>query len=170
MNKMKIMMVVATATLMIGGSAYARGHRGGSRGGFGGRGTTVINVGGHGHGHHSRSSWGRGGRNFWPGFVGGVIGGALTDAVIGPRPYVRPRTVVVDRPVYVNPAPIVTPAPVVVQQQVVTPAPVVVQPQPVYTTQNVWVEGRYVDRVQGNGAVIRVWEPGHYEQRQIQVQ
>ena len=57
-----------------------------------------------------------------------------------------------------------TPAPAVV-----TPAPVVVQ-QPVYQTQNVWVEGRYVDTVQPNGTVLRSWQPGHYEQRTIQVQ
>ena len=27
--------------------------------------------------HYSHCFWGPGGRNFWPGFVGGVIGGAL---------------------------------------------------------------------------------------------
>jgi len=27
----------------------------------------------------------------------------------------------------------------------------------------VWVEGRYVDQVQANGSVVRVWQPGHYE-------
>jgi hypothetical protein len=62
----------------------------------------------------------------------------------------------------------VAPSPVVVQ-----PAPVVVQQpvyQPVYQTQNVWVEGRYVDTVQPNGAVVRTWQPGHYEQRTVQVQ
>ena len=57
---------------------------------------------------------------------------------------------------------VVNPAPVVVNQPaVVTPPPVVVAPQP--TT--VWVEGRYVEQVQANGAVIRVWQPGHYEVR-----
>jgi hypothetical protein len=72
---------------------------------------------------------------------------------------------VVTAPTVVTPAPVVvTPAPVVV-----APAPVVVQ-QPVYRTQNVWVEGRYVDQVQANGTVVRVWQPGHYEQRTIQVQ
>jgi hypothetical protein len=72
---------------------------------------------------------------------------------------------VVTAPTVVTPAPVVvTPAPVVV-----APAPVVVQ-QPVYQTQNVWVEGRYVDQVQANGTVVRVWQPGHYEQRTIQVQ
>ena len=40
----------------------------------------------------------------------------------------------------------------------------------VYQTQNVWVEGRYVDTVQPNGAVLRTWQPGHYEQRTVQIQ
>ena len=47
--------------------------------------------------------------------------------------------------------------------------PVVVQ-QPVVVNQNVWVEGRYVDQVQANGTVIRVWQPGHYEQREVLLQ
>ena len=54
----------------------------------------------------------------------------------------------------------------------VVTAPVVVTPvvtTPVYTTQTVWVEGRYVDQVQANGIVVRVWQPGHYEQRQVLV-
>ena len=67
---------------------------------------------------------------------------------------------------------VTTPAPVVVQPApvVVQPAPVVVAPQPVYQTQNVWVEGRYVDTVQPNGVVLRTWQPGHYEQRTVQIQ
>ena len=56
----------------------------------------------------------------------------------------------------------ITPPPVVVN-----PAPVVVPPAPVVQYRQVWVEGRYVDQVQPNGAVIRVWQPGHYEQRQV---
>jgi len=40
----------------------------------------------------------------------------------------------------------------------------------VYQTQNVWVEGRYVDTVQPNGAILRTWQPGHYEQRTVQIQ
>lgn len=27
--------------------------------------------------HHSHSVWGLGGRNFWPGFIGGVVGSTL---------------------------------------------------------------------------------------------
>ena len=45
---------------------------------------------------------------------------------------------------------------------------VVQQPaQPVYQVQNVWVAGRYVDQVQSNGTVVRVWQPGHYEQQKV---
>ena len=104
-----------------------------------------------GHHHHHGS-----GGAIAAGVVGGaLLGGLVASAVSTPPP----------PPVVVTPAPVVvTPAPVVVQ-----PAPVVVQ-QPVYQTQNVWVEGRYVDTVQPNGTVVRTWQPGHYEQRTIQVQ
>ena len=109
----------------------------------------------HGPRYHG-SFWGRGGCHFWPGLVGGVVGSALYDAVTYPR-YAAG--------VVVAPAPAVVaaPAPVVVQQQ-----PVVVQQQPVVVqqpvAQSVWVEGRYVDQVQANGTVVRVWQPGHYVQ------
>ena len=70
-------------------------------------------------------------------------------------------------PVVVAPAPVVvSPSPVVVQQ----PVPVAVQAQPVCQTQNVWVEGQYVNQVQANGTTVRTWVPGHYEQRTVQVQ
>ncbi|MBE6382540.1 MAG: hypothetical protein E7049_05965 [Lentisphaerae bacterium] len=107
--------------------------------------------------HHSHHHHHHGG-----GFAAGVIGGAILGGLVYDA--IRPA------PVIVNPAPVVaTPAPVVVQQPVVVqPAPVVVQ-QPVYETRSVWVEGRYVDQAQPNGTVIRVWQPGHYEQRQVQV-
>ena len=98
------------------------------------------------HHHHHHSGWGHGGRHFWPGFVGGVVGGVLTDAIIGPR--------VITTPVVTTP--------------VVTTAPVVATP--VYTTQQVWIPGGYIDQIQPNGTVIRVWQPGHYESRQILVQ
>ena len=79
-------------------------------------------------------------------------------------------------PVVVAPTPVVT-QPVVVQQPViqqpVIQQPVVqqpvVQPQPVVRTQNVWVEGRYVDQVNAQGQTVRVWQPGHYEQVQVTV-
>ena len=109
--------------------------------------------------HHHHHHHGSGGA-IAAGIVGGaLLGGLVASAVSTPAPAV------------VTPAPVVvTPAPVVVQQPVVVQsAPVVVQ-QPVYQTQNVWVEGRYVDTVQPNGTVLRTWQPGHYEQRTIQVQ
>ena len=96
----------------------------------------------HHHHHHHHSNGGA--------IAAGIVGGAILGGVVASA---------------VTPAPVVvTPAPVVVQ-----PAPVVVQ-QPVYQTQNVWVEGRYVDTVQPNGAIIRTWQPGHYEQRTVQIQ
>lgn len=112
------------------------------------------------HHHHHGSAWGKGGRNFWPGFVGGVAAGLAARSVAQPT-----AVVVTPAPVAVAPAPVVVaPAPVVV-----APAPVIVK-QPVYQTQNVWVEGRYVDTVQPNGVTVRTWQPGHYEQRTVQVQ
>jgi len=143
---MKKTIVLAVALVAsIGVFAGPRGghHHGGHRGG-----PAIHHHGGH---HHGGGVWGHGGRNFWPGFVGGVIGGAIADAVVTPH-----------RVVYHHaPPPVVVPAPVVVQTPVVVPQPVVVQ-QP-----TVWVEGRYVDQVQGNGVVVRVWQPGHYESRPV---
>ena len=44
--------------------------------------------------HHSHSSWGHGGRNFWPGFVGGVVGSTLVGrpapVIVSPRPVFAP--------------------------------------------------------------------------------
>ena len=91
--------------------------------------------------HYRNGGWGRGGSHFWPGFVGGVVGGVVTDALIGPR---------------------------VIATPVVTTTPVVATP--VCTTQQVWIPGGYVDQLQPNGTVIRVWQPGHYEARQVIVQ
>lgn len=105
--------------------------------------------------HRSCDWWGRGGRNFWPGFVGGLVAGAVTRTVVQPTP------VVVAQPAVVT-------TPVVITQPAVVAQPVVAQP--VTTTQSVWVEGRYVDTVQANGSVVRTWQPGHYEQRTVVVQ
>lgn len=106
----------------------------------------------HHHHHHHHSSGGA--------IAAGIVGGAILGGIVSAA--VTPRTTTV----VTTPAPVVVqPAPVVVQ-----PAPVVVAPQPVYQTQNVWVEGRYVDTVQPNGAVLRTWQPGHYEQRTVQIQ
>lgn len=147
MNK-KLLVLVAVAAVSIG--AFARphggGHHGGPRGGHHSapamhHGGPRHHGGGHHHGHHGYS-WGHGGRNFWPGFIGGAVGALVYDAVT-------------------------TPSPVVVTTPVVT-TPVVTTP--IVTTQNIWVEGRYVDQVQPNGVIIRVWQPGHYEQRTVYVQ
>lgn len=100
--------------------------------------------------------------DFWVGagvsLVGGLIGGAIVEALKPdqPRVVVQPQPVVVQQPAAVQ-----QPAPVAVQQ----PAPVVIRQQPLPAATTVWVEGRYVDQVQPNGTVVRVWRPGHYEKR-----
>ena len=96
--------------------------------------------------HYSHSFWGRGGRNFWPGVIGGVVGGAIIN-----NTYRYPTVVT---------TPIVT-TPVVTTPIVTTP--VVTTP----VVQTVFVEGRYVDQVQANGSIVRTWVPGHFEQRTI---
>lgn len=106
----------------------------------------------HHHHHHLHAHAALGG------FIGGVIGGVVYNAIAA-DPVVVSQPVVVQQPTVV-----VAPPP---------PPPVVVQAQPVAqqtVVQNVWVEGRYVDQVQPNGSVIRVWQPGHYEQRTVIVQ
>lgn len=155
MKKTKMFVLVGAAVLSV--SAFARPggpriHRPAPR-------PVVV------HHHHSGGSfWGRGGRNFWPGFVGGVVGGIVGGVAVDT--VVAPRTTIVTTPTVVTPAPVVvTPAPVV------TVAPTVVAaPAPVTTIQNVWVEGRYVDQIQPNGSTVRIWQPGHYEQRTVTVQ
>ena len=146
MNK-KLMIAFGMAMLMVGG-AFAHHHggwRGGPRHGWGPR--------PYYHHHCHGGYWGRGGSWFWPGFVSGVVGGAVVSSVVAPR-----ETVIVQQP-----APTVVTQPVVVQQPVVQ-QPAVVQ-QPVMQQQAVWGEGRYVDQVQANGSTVRIWQPGHYEQR-----
>jgi hypothetical protein len=93
------------------------------------------------HDHHHHKS---GGAAVAAGIIGGAIVGAAIAESLKPDPVV------------------VTPAPVVVQQ------PVVVA-QPVTQVQNVWVEGRYVHRRDAHGRMVRVWEPGHYEQRTVTI-
>lgn len=148
MNK-KLIIAFGMATLMVGG-AFAH-HHGGWHGGprhcWGPRPHYY-------HHHYHGGYWGPGGRYFWPGFVGGVIGGAVASTIIDTSP-----TVVVQQPAVVT-QPVVVQQPVVQQPVVVPSQPVVVQ-QP----QQVWVEGRYVDQVQANGSTVRIWQPGHYEQR-----
>ena len=99
------------------------------------------------HAHHHHKSGGAA-------VAAGIIGGAIVGAAIAES--LKPD------PVVVTPAPVVVPQPVVVQQ------PVVVA-QPVTQVQNVWVEGRYVHRRDAHGRMVRVWEPGHYEQRTVTI-
>ena len=146
----KLTIMVALAMCAV--AAFARPGFGGPHGGFGGpRGGFGMRPAPMMHHRpapiHHHSGWGRGGSHFWPGFVGGVVGGVLTSSIA--------------------PAPVVVTTPTVVTSPVVT-APVVTTP--VYTTQQVWVPGTYVDQIQPNGTVIRVWQPGHYESRQVLVQ
>lgn len=146
MNK-KLIVALCVATVAVG--AFAKPHGCGPRPG---RPHAPMHrrmpAPPHAHHHHKHSVWGRGGQNFWPGFVGGVVGGMIVEATTGP--HVVHETVVVQQ----------QPAAVVVQ-----PAPVVVQQTT--TTERVWVEGRYVDQVEPNGTVVRVWQPGHYETRTV---
>lgn len=150
----KLVIVIALAAVSIG--AFAYGHRGGWYGGYYHRGW----HGGYHHRYHE-GCWSRSDCHFWPGFVGGVVGGVVGTVLTRPcymdTVVVHPATTVVTTPTVVQ-------QPVVVQPPVVIQQPVVVQ-QPVQQTQTVWVEGRYVDQVQANGSVVRVWQPGHYEQR-----
>lgn len=151
MNKKAIVMAVALVASL---GVFAAPH-GGPRGGGHGRPGPAMHHGGGHHGgghHHHGGAWGRGGSHFWPGFIGGVVGGMIYDAVT-PSPKVVVTTPVVTTPVVTTP---------------VVTTPVVAAP--VATVQNVWVEGRYVDQVQPNGVIIRVWQPGHYEQRTVYVQ
>ena len=141
---MKTRFIVLVGAAALSAVAFARPYGGGWR-----PGPAPM------HYRHHHGGWGRGGRNFWPGFVGGVVGGAIIGSTLS-----RPQPVVVQQPVITQP--------VVVQQPVIQ-QPVVVQ-QPVTQVQNVWIEGRYVDQVQPNGAVVRTWQPGHYEQRTVVVQ
>ncbi len=138
MNKTK--MIVALCACVVAGAVLAapRGARPGGRHGGGHRPAPIVHHGGVHH-HHG---WGRGGRGFWPGFVGGIVGGVIGNSFCD---------VVVTTPVVSTPVVVSTP-PVVTQ-------PVVVQPT------KVWVEGCYVNQVQANGTVLRVWQPGHYEIR-----
>ena len=146
---MKRIVILAVALMSAGGAFAWHGHHG-WHGGF--------------HHHHYHGGfWGRGGCHFWPGFVGGVVGGAIASSYWS-RPYYTAPVVVA------QPAPVVVPQPVVVQQPVVQPVvqqPVVQQivQQPVVQAQRVWVEGCYIDQPQPNGTSVRVWNPGHYEMR-----
>ncbi len=161
MNKKLVVVVVGT---LAAGALFARPH-GGPRGGFcGPRMCAPVH-------HHHHSGWGRGGRNFWPGFVGGLVGGVVANTVVRPTVYRTP-TVITTTPIITTP---VVTTPVVTTPVVTTPvvATTVYTPpatiQTAYATQQVWVPGVYVDQTQPNGTVVRVWQPGHYETRSVPV-
>lgn len=137
MNKKLTVVLVGVLTA---GAILAAPHRGAHNKGHHAHRTTVHHHVRHHH-HHHGGVWGRGGRNFWPGFVGGVVGGVLTDTVIAPR---------------------VVTTPVVVTAPTVVTVPAVTATQGVVTEQ-VWVPGRYVLQTQPNGSFVRVWQAGHYE-------
>ena len=118
--------------------------------------TTTTAFAHHHHHHHHGTGFAIG-----AGILGaGLLASTIYDAT-HPRPYVAPA------PVVVTPAPVVVaPQPQVVVQ---TPPPVVATGHYETRVQNVWVEGRYVDQTTPQGAVVRTWQPGHYEQQQTQV-
>ena len=151
----KIVVIVA---MCICASAFARSHGGGHHGSHrGGYRPMTYHSGGYHHHHHSSHhgwSWGHAGRNFWPGFVGGIVGGAVYG---GYRSY--PSTVVYPSTTSYVASPVISTA---TTPYVLTP---VVTTTPVITTayqQKVWVPGRYTTTVV-NGIVTNIWQPGHWE-------
>jgi hypothetical protein len=164
---MKKKAVVAALCLVACSIGWCGPHGHGGLGGPG-RGPAPMHFGGH-HG-----GWGHGGRGFWPGFAGGIVGGVIGNAVFGSRPAVvtvpAPQ-VIVTQPVVQPVQTVVTqPQQVIVQQPaqaVVQPASVAYMPASPYVpcprNGSVWVPGHYVEQVQPNGTVLRIWQPGRYE-------
>ena len=121
------------------------------------------------HWHHGcpRYYRGSGAADFWvgagAGLVGGLIGGAIVEALKPdpPRVVVQPQPVVVQQPVVQQP---VVQQPVV-QQPVVQQQPIIVQQVALPPARTIWIPGRYVSKTQADGTVAQVWQPGHYEQR-----
>lgn len=131
---MKKIMVLAVAVAMAF-VASARPH-----GGFDGH---------HGGFHHGHGGfWGRGGRNFWPAFAGGVVGGMVGGYCYG-------GTTVVAAPAAVTTVPY-------------TYYPVDTVVRPVEAYQQVWVPGQLVPVTNPDGSVSYVRQPGHYERVRIQ--
>lgn len=167
-NKFNRFTAIAIATLLAfaPAAAEAKGRPSGSRGGpaprrqsaparrapsrpaprhsnFGGGRGGHFGGGRHRGSHHDREILGIG-----AGLLGtALVLDAIADAVS------EPDTVVVTQPVVTTP---------VVTTPVVT-TPVVTAPQYVNQTQQVWVEGRWIDQLLPDGRTTRVWQPGHYE-------
>lgn len=151
------LVALAAATVLSTSMVQARPH-----GGFGHPGPIHHGPPMHHH-HHGGRGWAIG-----AGILGaGILASSIVDAVY-PR-----STVVYPTTTYVAPATTtyVAPATTVVQPVVQPVTTTVVQPTGQYVTQQqqVWVEGCWVNQVQANGAVVRVWQPGHYETRATQV-
>lgn len=108
--------------------------------------------GGFRHHGYRHSFWGSGGRNFWPGFAGGLVAGAICNS------YYR-RPVVVTPPIttVVNPYPATVITTPVVTTTVVPTQPVYVPPQ------RVWVAGHYETRYYPNGQPYQVWIEGYWQ-------
>ena len=144
---------VLTMALAVSFVLSARPGPGGPRGGFGGPRPMhhAPRPMPHHHHHHHRNA----GLAVGAGILGaGLVASAIYDAT-------HPRPVIVESaPVVVTPA---------VQPVVVTPAPVVTTGHYETRVQNVWVEGRYIDQATPQGAIVRTWQPGHYEQQSTQV-
>ena len=145
-------MALATSLVLCARPGPGRGP-GGPRGGFGGphHGPAPMHHGGHHHHHHHRGT----GFAVGAGILGaGLVASAIYDAT-------HPRPVIVEQaPVVVTPA---------VQPVVVTPPPVVTTGHYETRVQNVCVEGRYIAQATTQGTIVRVWQPGHYEQQSTQV-
>ena len=99
MNK-KLIIMLGVATVMAGG-AFAYPHHGWHCGPHHGWGPRPHYY----HHHYHGGYWGPGGRYFWPGFVGGVIGGAVASTIIDTSP-----TVVVQQPAVVTQPAVVAPS------------------------------------------------------------
>ena len=166
MNKKVILAITATAIVTV---IWARPPQGGHMHGGPRPGPAPAFRGGfHQRPHHDGSFWGKGGRNFISGMVGGMIGSAAYNAMVTPRThyyntgYVRPAPVVVTpQPtvVYTTPTPVAyTQSVTVVPTTTYTTQPVTIAPR-VYRT---WVPGRY-ETQSYNGVTTRVFIPGHYE-------
>lgn len=135
--------------------------------------------GGFHHHHHHGTGFAIGAGILGAGLLAHAVYDATHPYYYGAAPVVVAPTPVVTQPVVVQQPVIQQPViqqPVIQQpvvQQPVVQQPVVQQPvvqqQPVMQTQNVWVEGRYVDQVNAQGQTVRVWQPGHYEQAQVAV-
>lgn len=164
MKKICMALLLALTAAFVANARPHGPHGGGPRGGF--RGPTFYHGGHHYYHHHGGGFWGRGGRNFWPGFVGGVIGSAVYGGWCNTTP------VVVAAPTVTVTPPVIS-APVVGAVYTDTVAPAVsVAPAPVVQTapvQQVWVPGRYVDTRDAYGRTFRVWVEGHYETVQTTV-